>query len=550
MAPPPRPLQPPDAPDDFGDYAFDTSPFWGPVAIIILLLLRRWRRRKEARRLWGVAILVTSMSKRMVANVTRRHQQRALRRWRSAALVVNAPKRMLSQVDDTFKRMLQADLANVKLGDLFVHPKDIETSKDILRRVLISEPYCTCLMREFVLFATPVLSEPGWRLEMRLEADSAQGWLALSGDLVLRGSSSTSAAKDKAVKRGKDVFKAITGSSKTSADESFSLSRYFEAIACTAVLCDSQGRPPYKKQRFEKLLVDWLDGVLVPHAAEHRSEFEDVLPPLRKKASGDVDLQAALDELLYDVQEPLFESYKETPRTEEGRQCPPGVSLPRFVEMAELLRPELLEASMVQQYRQVAKAAFVRALPRTELHRNPNALRLLQLPTFREATLRLAFVSVNLHVHLASASENTLSIELLRKPARLGARQINTLGAVLQRALPVPPKPRAAKMSATPASASAAAPAPAPAPSPAPAPVPAPAFDGGATMRVSNPDREMLRLALGPRQQAPKGTPRRVASARAPPSASSRDQVQARARGSPSSAREPRLKEERRSVML
>lgn len=526
----PPPPSPPDAPDDIGDYAYDTMPYWVPLycmyfagVILVVRMLRRWQRAKAARKRWKATILVMSASSRLLARAALRRQEKARSRWKVAALVVRATNRLLARRAAALKDLLSRRLPEIVMDEL-VAPKDVQTSRAALRQVVVSEPYLSCLMHEFALFGSPVVSESAsgeWRLEMLKESSAGLGWLELSKALR---PSTASPPKESEVRRSKDIFESVVGrhaqtaaaaegttardrqdSSVPDAEDAVSVgssltfSQFLEALMSTAALCDPYARPPYSKSRFEKVLVDWLDTALVPHAMGQRPALGDVLRVLHDDEAN-ADVADALDELRR-VQEQLFDSLKEVQY--DGRPLTPrGVSLARFVEMAERLMPDLPEEN-VGEYRQVAQAAFVRALPKTLLHRSANGPRLLRLATFREAALRLAFV----HANGAVTPENLTKVELLQLPDQLGIGQLKALTALLARALPG--APHSAQMPVV------------------------PAFDR----------RESLSLKIvSPSRQA-SGTPRRPSSARGP-QISARGQASARGQP-PQSARGPRPSEAR-----
>ena len=111
----------------------------------------------------------------------------------------------------------------------------------------------------------------------------------------------------------------------------------------------------------------------------------------------------------------------------------PGVRLKGFLEMAELVGAGLSKERAAR-FQKLAKGAFVGETPQTTLYRTSGGPRLLRLPAFQNASLRLALGLSR----LGSASEGTLNGELLRAPIRLDADELVVIRRAMEQALHPP----------------------------------------------------------------------------------------------------------------
>ena len=393
---------------------------------------RRRQRKLRARRRWRAAALVVwIVPEYLMKRVHATRALRARRRWRVALLVVSALRRLRGLVDAALERPYLAQLAHVggSCGGL-VQADGSGEARAAVQHLAGREPYRGCLLYLFDTFSTPTRSRQGggdggshdaghsggedsdcgdaWDLRMRLETEVGLGWLALCDAWRFNGLAArqvwavvhgqdgrgmdvvaerTDGEEEESEKEEKDQDWTSTGASGdgVGASSGLVLAQFLEAVAWAAALANPYGRPPYQSgRRLEKVLRAWLDAVLVPHARRLRHSSDDVLPTLRAEAGADASAHAVLDALVQERSQlaTLFERFSEPVETEQQRtarrggswwgdkdlRVSRGVRLSRFVDLALALWPAAGPLENAARYRQVAEAAFVRALPRVVLH--------------------------------------------------------------------------------------------------------------------------------------------------------------------------------------
>jgi hypothetical protein len=355
-------------------------------------------------------------------------------------------------------RPLGRELSHTSVGRI-----TLVVSRDVLGRVLLSQPYLKCLLEEFATFSYPVdktgeladVDDEEWTLEMPLQGELGMGWLPLSTALKVGAGEAKAifkkvnqrrdAAAEKIKKERRGSEEELNHLSETGGSaDTFALSEFFEAALFSAVKSDPYFQPPVDKTRFEKCLTSWLETALVPHARavqEQLTDLEDVLLWIRDDATDDVERAF---EQLQRVHDKLFDRFRE--KSEAGGE---GVSLPSFMAMAKLVYQPRKAVLSTAGYTHAVRKAFVGALPQTLLHRPASeAKRLLRRPTFKDAVLRLCFLLTNLAYYEEQGMTPKTVVELLRRPEHLGVAQLQSLQEVMTEAARAPtPRVAAARRS-------------------------------------------------------------------------------------------------------